>query len=95
MELEFEIAAVYLKSKVTVEFFLLEIHFGLETKSLVIKERRERGNRTAVDRVGFRAVDFSSQCQRYNVFRIYLRRLQINRRYKKKKHFEKSSTLVH
>lgn len=75
MKLEFEITRVDLKSKVSIEFFFLKIHFGLKTESLVVEKRRERGDRTAVNGVGFRVVYFPGQRQRYNVFGIYLKRL--------------------
>lgn len=63
VKLELEITRVYLKSEVTDEFFLLKIHFGLKTKSLVVEKRCERCDRTAVNGISFRVVYFSSHRQ--------------------------------
>lgn len=78
VELDFKIARIYLQSNDATEFFFLYTNFRLEAKCLVIKKRCERGNRTAVNGFSLRAVDFTSQPQRYYIFWIYLCNSKIN-----------------
>lgn len=73
VKLDFETSRVYLHTDGAAELFLLESDFRLEAEALVVKERRERGHRTAVNGFGLRGVDLSSHRQRDDVFRIDLR----------------------